>query len=168
LFLLEGHPAPWNQVDTVRSLSELIVVSLPEQWSADENVICLTQIDEDRRIAMAAGWPNQLTPCFPIECFGDSVSANEKRAKYSCVEETPLSETQLLKAKVAIRKVDNPIGTLIEWANWPSYGKYSTRSLCWENHQSANELGAIVEQKLNPRLRARLKGLFQTKCRDAG
>jgi hypothetical protein len=167
-FLLGGHPAPWNQVDTVRSLSELIVVSMPEECS-DEIATSLTQVDDDRRIAMAAAWPNQLGPCFPIECFGDSASARQKRADYAGVrvEEEPLTASQLLKARDAVRSIDNPIGTLIEWANWPSHGEHSTYSLCRENFQAAWELDATVEQKLNPRLLARLKALLQTRRRGA-
>jgi hypothetical protein len=167
LFLLEGHPAPWNQTNTVRSLSELIAASLPEQ-SDEGDAVPLTEADERRRIAMAAAWPNQLTPCFPIEAFGDIASAaRQSRAEHgdSWGEGGPLTKSQLLEARDAVRQIDNPIGTLVEWANWPSDG---VQKLCWENWQAASELELLVRRKLHPPLLTRLKRLFQTRRRNAG
>ena len=122
LFLISGHPCPFDKRATARLIGEHIVSvesifqkslefneqELPEKWDSLF----------DQASAELESWPAHLFPSWIIDIMGNTPAAKAKRIEYSewgGPEGFPLPPTEedLIEARDKIASVSNPLGKLL-------------------------------------------------------
>ncbi len=126
LRLLEGHPAPFDTIATVRLLGELVAdrildlaprprFSLVGGWSRVRRAYRRSRFRSRSRL-----WPSQFTASWPYECLGPSEDAQQhlaelrehlSEAQWNRVQ--PPSDEQLDAARRRIHLSPNAFGTLV-------------------------------------------------------
>jgi hypothetical protein len=125
LHLLEGHPAPFDKIATVRLIGQLVAdrisdmesprpFSLSGQWGRLKRAYRRSRFRTRSRL-----WPSQLTASWPYECLGLSEDAQrhlaelrEHLSKDQWNRVQPPAEEKLDIARRRIRLIPNALGIL--------------------------------------------------------
>lgn len=126
LRVLEGHPAPFDAIATVRLMGQLVAdrildleppqrFSLAGQWRRLKRTYRRSRFRSRSRL-----WPSQLTPSWPYECLGPSEDARRNLAelrqhlsKHQWNQVQPPTDEQLDAARRRILLSPNALGVLV-------------------------------------------------------
>jgi hypothetical protein len=131
LYLLDGHPNPWDPIATIRALGQLTadrIAGLQEHgrfgpvrfWRR------VGRVFRERRLrARMRSWPTQFQAVWPYECLGVSDDAQRQRAEFQehftprqWAEQQPPSKSQLATVRRRLRTIPNALGWLVVDALW--------------------------------------------------
>jgi hypothetical protein len=132
LFLLDGHPNPFDPVATVRLIGRLVADQIVElqrpqgSWSAPLHALG-RRYRQNRFAARIRRWPAQFHAGFPFEFLGPSDDARHQMAavcadmpSHSLAEMQPPTDEQLKVARERLRTLPNALGVLIADALRPT------------------------------------------------
>lgn len=127
LFLLEGHPKPFDKIATVRLMGEYqkrVLNNVEKAFAGDYEELRRQDVEEYREMQ---AWPAHLTPGWPCRIAGetssvawDDLDIHESTAALCDLDlnsDAPLppapTDEELEAAREKLRHVDNPIGKLV-------------------------------------------------------
>jgi hypothetical protein len=132
LFLLDGHPSPFDPVATVRQMGHLVadqIVRLQHRkfsWMTPLRALG-RRYRQSRFDARTRLWPAQFHAEFSFDCLGPSQDARQRLEKFLedipsryQVEMQPPSDTQLKISRERLRFVPNALGVLAAAALLPT------------------------------------------------
>ena len=169
LFLLEGHPCPFDKVATARQMGEQVAAmeaSLLEAFEAGESSISdYTEWPADRARAKLECWPQHLMPSWPVDLLGNSQTVDrpqdatdEEAFHADIIEMMAMAATgmelssrptheELIEVRKRITNVFNPFGNLIL-----CHAFSTSRQLC-DFRLLVNAEAGKLESQIEERLR---------------
>jgi hypothetical protein len=131
LFLLDGHPNPFDPVALIRQMGRLVadqIVQLQHRrfsWTAPLRALG-RRYRQSRVVTRTRLWPAQFHGGVPFDCLGPSENARQQMAKLwedlpssYLAEMQPPSDTQLKVVRERLRYVPNALGVLVADALMP-------------------------------------------------
>jgi hypothetical protein len=126
LYLVAGHPAPWNKIDTARLMGRQVadrIRELGRQRWFDLSVPWRRLVRSCGRMRFRSRinlWPSQLQSSFPYEYLGPSDSARRRLADLrehlsdkQWAEIQPPTDADLEAARGRLQSAANPLGVLV-------------------------------------------------------
>jgi len=132
LFLLDGHPDPFDPVATVRQMGQLVADKIAQlqqrrfSWATPLRALG-RRYRQSRFEARTRLWPAQFAVEFPFECLGPAELAWRHIAEYLedlppryRADMEPPTDVQLKAARERLRHVPNALGVLVAAALMPT------------------------------------------------